>query len=363
MRIRLLIILFALSVTAAFRLSAQQLDESNGGAEKLIVGVKHTPPFIIRHENGQYTGISVALWENIAKDLGVDFEYKEYDLNGLLSALQQSEIDLCINPLTVTSERVQQFDFTQPFFITNLSIAVDRSQQNKWLTFISNFFSVEFYKAIFLLLLVILVFGLFEWYFEKDANKEEFGSGLRGVWNGLWWSAVTMTTVGYGDQSPKTTGGRIVALIWMFTAIIIISSFTAAIASSLTVNELEYAIKGPNDLKKASALAIKASSAEQYLKNKNIDYNTVNNIEAALKQLADEEVHAVVYDEPILKYTINQMDLGSKLVVIPSKFATQYYGFSLPKNSELRSRINPVLLKEINGREWRVILQEYDLEK
>ena len=89
----------------------------------------------------------------------------------------------------------------------------------------------------------------------------------------------------------------------------------------------------------------------------------VNDLKAAFEQFADEAVNAVVYDEPRMKYTIRNLDLNSKVAVIPSKFATQYYSFSLPKNSELRSRINPVLLSEINGREWRVILDEYDLER
>ncbi|UII30753.1 transporter substrate-binding domain-containing protein [Fulvivirga ulvae] len=360
MLIRSLVILLLLSITGIRDLNAQSAENEN---QKLVIGVKHTPPFIIKQESGRYTGISVALWENIAKELNLDFEYREYDLNGLLSALKHGEVDVCINPLTVTSQRVEQFDFTQPFFITNLAIAVDKTQQNKWLSFLSNFFSLQFLKAILLLLLVLLSFGVLVWLFERRRNQEEFGPGMRGIWNGLWWSAVTMTTVGYGDKSPKTIGGRVVALIWMFTAIIIISGFTASIASSLTVNELEFAVKGPKDLKKVHTLAVKASSGQQYLESNNIAHSVTENIKQALQQLANEEVNAVVYDEPIMKYTIKNMGLGSKVAVIPSKFATQYYGFSLPKNSELRSRITPVLLSEINGREWTVILEEYDLER
>ena len=52
-----------------------------------------------------------------------------------------------------------------------------------------------------------------------------------------------MTAVGYDDKSPRTHGGKIVSLIWMFTAIIIVSGFTASIAASLTVDNLEGNIK------------------------------------------------------------------------------------------------------------------------
>ena len=57
-----------------------------------------------------------------------------------------------------------------------------------------------------------------------------------------------MTTVGYGDKAPVTVMGRLIGLIWMFAAIIIISSFTAAIAASLTVSELGSDVENPNDL-------------------------------------------------------------------------------------------------------------------
>lgn len=353
------IILFTLLLTGTTNLFAIQSADST--QKELIVGVKQTPPFIIKNAAGEYSGISVSLWKNIANELGYKYQFKEYDLAGLLDALEKGEIDACINPLTVTSSRVEQFDFTQPFYITNLAIAVDKSGKSKWLSFIKNFFSLQFFKAILLLLLVLMIFGVLVWFFEKDANQEEFGPGMKGVWNGLWWSAVTMTTVGYGDKSPKTTGGRTVALIWMFTAIIIISGFTASIASSLTVSELESSIESPSDLKKVNVVAVAASTGAEYLKNNGISYDEVNNIGDALKMLASGDVDAVVYDEPIMRFSIQQLDLEKQISLLPYSFATQYYSFALPKYSNKREQIDPVLLKSIAGTQWKILLQEYNL--
>ncbi len=49
----------------------------------------------------------------------------------------------------------------------------------------------------------------------------------------LWWSIVTLATVGYGDISPVTTGGRVVAVMLMLGGIGMLGAFTAQIASLL----------------------------------------------------------------------------------------------------------------------------------
>jgi voltage-gated potassium channel len=57
--------------------------------------------------------------------------------------------------------------------------------------------------------------------------------------NGLWWSIVTMTTVGYGDISPSTLGGRIVAVATMLFGIGVLGLFSATIASVLVDKKIK----------------------------------------------------------------------------------------------------------------------------
>jgi voltage-gated potassium channel len=53
----------------------------------------------------------------------------------------------------------------------------------------------------------------------------------------LWWAVTTTTTVGYGDIYPRTTEGRLIAVVLMLTGIGVIGVFTATIASFFFIEE------------------------------------------------------------------------------------------------------------------------------
>ena len=52
------------------------------------------------------------------------------------------------------------------------------------------------------------------------------------IWEGMWWSLQTVTTVGYGDVTPKDTAGKIVGAVVMLEGIAFLAIVTAAITST-----------------------------------------------------------------------------------------------------------------------------------
>lgn len=68
------------------------------------------------------------------------------------------------------------------------------------------------------------------YYFERDLQPEEFGS----VPQSLWWSVVTLTSVGYGDVTPISTAGKIFTSIILFLGIGLISVPSAILVSAFS---------------------------------------------------------------------------------------------------------------------------------
>jgi voltage-gated potassium channel len=84
------------------------------------------------------------------------------------------------------------------------------------------------YLVIFVGILVLEVCGLLELWFEEDAP----GANITTAGDALWWGYVTATTVGYGDQYPVTTGGRITGLIMLTVGVALFATFSGFLAST-----------------------------------------------------------------------------------------------------------------------------------
>lgn len=324
----------------------------------LIVGVKASPPFAMQRSDGSWYGISIDLWRNIAADLGLTYELREFDLQGLLTGVQNRTLDLGVAALTITTEREKVMDFTHPFYTTGFGIAVPRSERGGLFSLIRSVLSWQLMQVVGGLLLVLLLVGVLTWLSERKKNPQQFGGGLKGIWSGFWWAAVTMTTVGYGDKAPQSVGGRIVALVWMFAGLIIISSFIAGITSALTLRHLASSISGTEDLSRAWVATVPGSTSESYLRQHHIALKLYPTALEGLQAVARGEVDAMVYDAPLLRYLVTT-ELQAKAEVLPITFDQQSYGIALQTGSQLRELINRALLAEIRTQAWQDILYRY----
>lgn len=318
---------------------------------QLQVGIKEAPPFVMKAADGTWTGISIELWRQVAAELGVRYDFQEHNLEGLLTALEEGAVDAGVGALTVTHDREARMDFSHPFYTTGFGIAVEPLGEPGWDATVKRLVSWGFLGSLGLLVLVLLVVGALVWLVERRANPD-FGGG-DGLWSGFWWAAVTMTTVGYGDKAPKTVPGRILGLVWMFTAIVLIGTFIANMSSALTVSQLQTPIRSPEDLGNATVATVERSASEAFLRERRIPFRYAEDLQAALAQVAAGDIDAAVYDAPLMRYLATH-GFQDQVDILPQTFGRQDYSIALPTGSPYREDINRILLDD----ETKALLQD-----
>jgi polar amino acid transport system substrate-binding protein len=327
--------------------------------EILQVGVRVAPPFVIPDGTGGYDGLAIRLWEKVATEMGVDFVYHERGITDLLQETATGVLDVAVGALTITAEREERLDFTHSWFRTGLGVAANLRHDSGWWAVVRVFFSRDFLLVLLALSGVLAFWGLLLWLAEHRRNREQFSERpLRGIGSGFWWAAVTMTTVGYGDKAPVTFLGRLIGLVWMFAALVTVSTFTALIASSLTVGQLESRVNAPSDLRRVQVAALPGTTADEWLQGERISFSPYVTLPEALRALERGDVEAVVSDEALLRYQIRAYDMR-RLQVLSFTLDEQDYGFAVIEGGELRESINRALLTVTVSDDWERWQREF----
>ena len=327
---------------------------------ELVIGTKVAPPFAIKAEDGTWHGISIDLWRHIADQIHLRYRFQETTLKGLIDGVSEGSLDAAVAALTVTGPRHRVVDFTQPFYSTGLGIAVASDAGISWWAIIRNVFSLGFFRAAAVLFAISLSVGVILWLIERRHN-EHFGPHRQGLGASIWWSAAAMTQIGgasAGGRVPKTLPGRLLAMVWMVTSVIVFVSLTAALTSQLTLRHLRGPVNGKADLRYVRVGAIAGTETTEYLGNERIAYQVFADGEAALSALQKDRIDALVYDRPLLLWLVNERFSGS-LRVLNGTFDSQAYAIALPQGSELRMRIDLALLDAIRSDWWRKTLFAY----
>ena len=330
------------------------------GGKVLVIGTKEVPPFAMKREDGSWEGISIDLWREIAGRLHLRYEFREMSLDDMLGGLAANKLDAAIGAITITADRQKKADFTHSYYTSGLGIAVRGipPEGKSMLGTYGGLFTPGLGLMMLSVLLAMAVTGAVVWFFERKVNREHFGgSWLHGMGSGFWWSAATITSTGYGDKIPRSLGGRVVAIVWMFAGLIIISSFIATFTAALTVRHFSGLIRGIEDLPHHRVAVLRGTTSESFLRQRRVATIPYPSMEAAMQGVAEGKVDAFVYDTPLLMNRANQMQ--GAVMILPQTLDPQGYGIGLPAGSPLYKPIDITLLDVISDPLWQEIQDRY----
>jgi polar amino acid transport system substrate-binding protein len=330
---------------------------------KLQVVTKPFAPFVML-EGDKYTGFSIDLWDAIAKQLNVEYEFLNVETVGeLIQTVSEKKADVGIAGISMTAKREEKIDFSYSFFRSGLQIMIlnksDPSLSSSMLNLGSIILDRKQALAVIILLMVFFVLGNIIWFLERHHNPNFSPKYFRGVWDGFWWAAVTVATVGYGDKTPKRFAGQLFGVLVVLVGCAFFASFTAAITAKLTVQHLQDSIQGIADLRDKRVATVESSTAYYYLRQ--VELKKVfkyGDIVQAYEALKNQEVEAIVYDAPVLQYYMFLEKEPTTKLVYPL-FKRENYAIAFPTGSQYREKINQILLKLQENGEYEKLREKW----
>jgi len=343
------------AVVCAF--GAEQRD-----SEPLRIAVYDVPPYGYVDNDGSISGVSVDLWRRIAEHMERQFKLIPVsDMESILGGLEQGRFDAAIGAITITPEREERVDFSYPAHRSGVAVALRRETGLRFALMSYGAAVSELSFLILAMVTMLVLTGIAMWFIERPVRAGVQGSesSVATLRDGLYWAVVTMTTVGYGDKTPKTTFGRAVAIFWMLGSVVLVSLLSSSLVSRLTAERVEARdVASSIDLSRKKLAAVAQSSGAEYLDELHLRYMKFKDLPEALDSLTTGQSNAVVNSVGALQYFISKR--YSKVLEIPQGLlAPAYMAVALPAHSPLKRPIDRALIKITSGAEWRMLEERY----
>ena len=325
----------------------------------LQVAVYENAPYAYRNDLGHWEGLSVELWESVMAEGEFECEYHPMTMNELLAKVSAQEVDVGIGAITITHEREQRVDFSHAVFRSGTGIAYRSQLRNRSLISILPQILIQIGLIAVGVAVLLAVSGWAVWLLERNRDDSSFAKDHRGFGTAFWWAAVTMTTVGYGDTTPRSTLGRAFAVVWMFSGILLVSMLTASITSILTLEGLHEENWETADLSELRVGAVRDSSGAEFLQRWNMAHTEFESLTEALAAAEKKQIDAVVNSIGTLQYLIHTEHADGQLKLAPNLLNESHISLALAPDSPHREVINRAVLKRLQSDGWETMLKRY----
>nr|XP_021195640.2 glutamate receptor ionotropic, kainate 2 isoform X4 [Helicoverpa armigera] len=352
----------------------------------LIVTTILSSPYCMRREasekltgNAQFEGYAIDLIHEISKILGFNYtfklapdgrygsynrETKEWD--GMIRELLEQRADLAIADLTITYDREQVVDFTMPFMNLGISVLYRKpiKQPPNLFSFLSPLsldvwiYMATAYLGVSVLLFILARFTPYEWHQTHTPDGEKM-ENIFSLANCLWFAIGSLMQQSC-DFLPKAVSTRMVAGMWWFFTLIMISSYTANLAAFLTVERMDSPIESAEDLAKQTKIkygALKGGSTAAFFRDSNFStYQRMwsfmesarpsvfatSNKEGEERVVRGKGAYAYLMESTTIEYVVER---NCDLTQVGGMLDSKGYGIAMPPNSPYRTAISGAVLK------------------
>lgn len=312
------------------------------------VAIHTLEPFVMESTDGEATGFSIDLWNAIANRLGWETEFvRTGSVGEQLAAVAEKRADVAIGAVSLTADREQHFDFSQPTLDGGLQIIVPVHDTRPAVPGLGGFLDLLFSRTMLIWLTAAVVVSVIPahvfWLIERrGADPVVSASYIPGIFQAFSWGIGSL--VGKNSTNPTKTITRSLAILWGFAGIVFVAFYSANLSATLTVAKLDAKITGPADLYEKSVATVADTTAADFLRRMGITATETKSIEESYHLLREEGYDAVVYDSPVLRYYVAHRGEGVAVTAGPV-FQEENQGFVVNIGSPLRKPMNQALFR------------------
>src|SRR5882672_1681401 len=162
------------------------------------VATRVVRPFVFE-EDGELKGFSIELWQEISRRIGVKSEFLvKPTVQDLLQSVKSNEAALGIAAVSITSQREEELDLSQPMFDAGLQILTPTKDTAGGLfaAIVAAFLSSAALPILGIVMLIIVFIAHLVWFFERrnPSGVLTHSSYYPGILEAGWWAASTLAT-------------------------------------------------------------------------------------------------------------------------------------------------------------------------
>ncbi len=316
----------------------------------VTIAVHDTAPFVMT-QGSVKSGFTIDILDRISKRTGWTINYLDFGtVADQLEAVTDGPADAAAGGLSITSERSQDFDFSQPTLNAGLQIMVPAGLEKPSQPGLVDFLSLLFSKATLVWLTVTVVGVILPVALIRQIQRRR---------------ADPMPAQSPPVPSPpahswpaRSWPVRALAVVWASVGIVFVAYFTATLAANLTVAKFDAKISSPADLFGKRVCTVAGTTSAIYLAELGVNFEAMPRIDDCYAGLQNDSVDAVVYDSPVLRYYLSQDGAGSVAIAGPI-FEREDYGIAFRNGSGLRKQFDEALLRMQEDGDYDLIIRKW----
>ena len=335
-----LLIVAAIGVLPAFT------PRADAAPRQVTVATRDLTPFVM-NQGSVRTGFTIDLLNEIAKHTEWRYTYVDFDnVQGLLGAVADGRADMGAAAVSITADRAEQFDFSQPMLNAGLQIIAPVGNTERAQPGLIDFLKLLFSKTMAVWLWAALVLTILPahiiWVMERgDPDSMVSKSYFPGIFQSFGLGLGMLAAAPF--DSPRQWPIRTITILWTFISIIFVAYYTAILTTNLTVERIKSQISSPTDLVGKRVCTVANTTSAPALSKIGVQHTAAQQIEDCYTGLENDNFDAVVFDAPVLQYYVAHRGAGVADVAGPI-FKNEDYGIVFPIGSDLRRQFDDALL-------------------